>query len=83
MMIDGKRLGLEIKRADAPRLSPSMRHALADLRLDALWVLCAHAYPLHESVLAMPVEKFSPVRCPPCEGGEKSTPAGRHGLAKE
>lgn len=36
---DGARLGIEIKRSDAPRLTPSMRHAMADLRLDALWVI--------------------------------------------
>lgn len=56
LMIDGKRLGLEIKRADAPRLTPSMRHALADLRLDALWVVYPglHEYPLHERVVAKP-----------------------------
>lgn len=36
---NGVRLGIEIKRADAPRLTPSMRHAMKDLKLDALWVL--------------------------------------------
>ncbi len=37
----GKRLGIECKRADAPTLTPSMRIALADLKLDQLLV----AYP--------------------------------------
>lgn len=36
---DRRRLGVEVKRADAPSLTPSMRIALADLRLDALIVL--------------------------------------------
>ena len=35
----GKRIGVEIKRADAPRLSTSMRQALADLELDQLLVI--------------------------------------------
>ncbi|MFT4286690.1 ATP-binding protein [Nocardioides sp.] len=37
--VAGRRLGFEMKRADAPRLTPSMRSALADLDLDHLWVL--------------------------------------------
>lgn len=34
----GRRLGIECKRADAPALTPSMRIALADLKLDQLIV---------------------------------------------
>ena len=30
----GRRVGVECKRSDAPRLTPSMRIALADLKLD-------------------------------------------------
>lgn len=37
----GRRIGVECKRADAPTLTPSMRTALSDLRLDELLV----AYP--------------------------------------
>jgi predicted AAA+ superfamily ATPase len=37
----GRRLGVECKRMDAPKLTPSMRIALADLKLDRLLV----AYP--------------------------------------
>lgn len=53
---DGRRLGLEIKRADAPRLTPSMRHALHDLELDALWVIYPgqQRYRLHERVEVLP-----------------------------
>ena len=36
---DGRRFGVEIKRADAPRLAPSIRTALEDLRLDRLAVI--------------------------------------------
>ena len=38
---NGQRIGIECKRADAPTLTPSMRIALADLKLDQLLV----AYP--------------------------------------
>ena len=37
----GRRIGVECKRMDAPRLTPSMRIALADMRIDRLLV----AYP--------------------------------------
>lgn len=36
---DGRRLGVEIKRMDAPTLTPSMRIALENLRLDRLVIL--------------------------------------------
>ena len=36
---NGRPLGVECKRVDAPRLTPSMRSALADLELDRLVVL--------------------------------------------
>lgn len=56
-MREGHRLGIEIKRADAPRLTPSMRHALTDLKLDALWVIYpgTQTYALHERVQVMPL----------------------------
>jgi len=52
----GVRLGLEIKRADAPRLTPSMRHAMTDLKLDALWVIYPgqHRYKLADRVEVLP-----------------------------
>ncbi len=57
LMRDGRRLGIEIKRADAPRLTPSMRHALSDLKLDLLWVIYPgkQAYALEERVHVMPL----------------------------
>ena len=36
---NGRRIGVECKRADAPTLTPSMRIALADLKLDQLIVV--------------------------------------------
>jgi predicted AAA+ superfamily ATPase len=39
VMHRGQRIGVEIKRADAPRLTAAMRQALADLELDRLLVI--------------------------------------------
>jgi uncharacterized protein len=39
MFKDGRRIGVEFKRSDAPTLTPSMRIALQDLALDALFVV--------------------------------------------
>lgn len=45
-----RRIGVEIKRADAPRLTASMRQALADLELDELLVITpgVRGYALNE-----------------------------------
>jgi hypothetical protein len=68
LISNGQRLGIEVKRMDAPRLTPSMRVALEDLALDRLVVLYPgrHRYPLAERVEAIPFKSFldqdSPVR---------------------
>jgi hypothetical protein len=53
----GRRYGVEVKRQDAPRLTPSMRTAIADLRLDHLTVLYpgARTYGLAERVSVVPL----------------------------
>lgn len=53
----GRRIGFEFKRADAPALTPSMRTALEDLRLDRLLVLYPgrNAYRLSPEVEVMPL----------------------------
>ena len=53
---NGKRLGVEVKRADAPTLAPSMRIALADLELDHLTVLYPgeKSYAIAERVTVVP-----------------------------
>jgi predicted AAA+ superfamily ATPase len=53
----GRRIGVEIKRADAPRLSASMRQALADLQLDRLIVITPgeRGYPLNARTEVMPL----------------------------
>lgn len=55
---DGRRIGVEFKRSDAPKLTPSMRIALADLRLDALYVVYPglHRYALATQVEAVPLQ---------------------------
>jgi len=57
---NGRRIGIECKRADAPTLTPSMRTALADLRLDDLYVLYPgeKTYSLGRKVEVMPLAKF-------------------------
>jgi predicted AAA+ superfamily ATPase len=57
LMKDGKRIGIEAKRADAPTLTPSMRIAIEDLRLDQLTVLYPgeRQYALSEKVTVVPV----------------------------
>ena len=53
---DGRRIGFEAKRADAPTLTPSMRIALADLGLDRLFVLYPgeKRYDLADRVTVLP-----------------------------
>lgn len=52
-----QRVGVGFKRADAPRMTASMHTALADLRLDALYVVYPgpHRYALAERVQAVPL----------------------------
>lgn len=52
-----KRVGFEIKRSPSPGLTPSMRIALADLRLSRLLVVHSGSdrYPLAEHVEAVPL----------------------------
>lgn len=54
---DGRRLGFECKRVDAPRLTPSMRTALTDLELDHLYVIYPgdRQYPLDKRVTVTPL----------------------------
>ena len=56
LMSHGRRIGVEIKRMDAPRLTPSMRIAMEDLKLDRLMVVYpgTRRYPLAEGVEVVP-----------------------------
>jgi hypothetical protein len=57
----GRRIGVECKRTDAPRLTPSMRIAMADLKLDYLYVAYpgTKAYKLARKVEAMPLSQLA------------------------
>ena len=79
----GRRLGVEVKRADAPTLTPSMRIALTDLRLDHLTVLYpgTKPYSLADRVSVMPLATLAEGRIGtlfPSRGGgrmpRKATP---------
>jgi len=54
---DGKMVGVECKRVDAPRLTPSMRAALSDLGLERITVIYPgeKKYALAERVEAVPL----------------------------
>jgi uncharacterized protein len=53
----GRRIGVECKRIDAPTLTPSMRIALKDLKLDRLVVVYPgeRRYALADRVEAIPL----------------------------
>ncbi len=53
--VDGERVGVEVKRTAQPRVTPSMRHALADLELDRIVVAHpgAHRFPLADRIEAV------------------------------
>lgn len=62
MFKHGKRIGVEFKRMDAPQLTPSMRIALSDLKLDALYVVYpgSRRYALASRIEAVPLSAFVP-----------------------
>ena len=62
MFKDGRRVGVEFKRTDAPQLTQSMRIALQDLELDALYVVYPgdRRYTLAQRVEAVPLSAVLP-----------------------
>ncbi len=61
LVVDGQdRIGFEIKRTTAPRMTPSMRSALEDLRLRRLDVVHAgsESYPLAQGVRAVSARRL-------------------------
>ena len=56
LLMEGRRIGVEIKRVDAPRRTRSMAVALQDLRLDALYVIYPgdRRYVIDDRVTAVP-----------------------------
>ena len=57
---DGRNVGVEIKRTDAPRVTPSMRNAVSDLELDRLLVIYPgrERYPMAATIEAIPVTEL-------------------------
>lgn len=53
----GRRIGIECKRVDAPTITPSMRIAMADLKLDEVRVVYpgTRRFPLAERIEAVPL----------------------------
>jgi hypothetical protein len=58
---NGQRLGFEIKRTDAPRVTPSLRSAQATLALDRLFVVHAgrDGWPLADGIEALPLTQLA------------------------
>jgi predicted AAA+ superfamily ATPase len=54
------RRGFEFKRSEAPTVTPSMKIALADLKLDRLEVVHAgdKSYPLGDRIQAVPLRQI-------------------------
>jgi predicted AAA+ superfamily ATPase len=57
MIKDGRKVGIEFKLTDAPKLTPSMKTALSDLSLDMLFVIYpgTRRYVIGERVEAIPL----------------------------
>jgi predicted AAA+ superfamily ATPase len=60
LFVQGKRIGVECKRQDAPTLTASMRTALVDLGLDELLVVYpgTRSYTLEKRVRVVPLSEF-------------------------
>jgi predicted AAA+ superfamily ATPase len=64
LLLEGaRRIGVEIKRMDSPKVTPSMQIALRDLQLDALYVVYPgdRRYRLAERIEVVPLGALVPV----------------------
>lgn len=61
MVKDGRLIGVECKRMDAPKLTPSMQIAMEDLKLDRISVIYPglKRYPLTDKIEAVPLQELS------------------------
>lgn len=83
---NGRHLGVEAKRTDAPTLTPSMRIALEDLKLEQLVVLYPgpREYSLSEHVRVLPLARVAEASMDelfpkPRESKTRTRRGGRHG----
>jgi len=66
LFVGDRRVGVEVRRADGPKVTPSMRIALADLRLERLVVVVVVVSPgeracdLDERIRVVPVADIPP-----------------------
>jgi len=60
LQYNGRLIGVECKRIDAPRITPSMQHALKDLELERIVVIYPgdRAYSLHDHIIVAPFTQF-------------------------
>ncbi|CAN5497552.1 ATP-binding protein [soil metagenome] len=60
MQYNGRLIGVECKRSDAPRVTPSMQHALQDLHLERIVVIYPgnRAYSLRDDIIVAPFTQF-------------------------
>ncbi|VEN73525.1 conserved hypothetical protein [Candidatus Desulfarcum epimagneticum] len=60
---DGKRLGIEFKFNEAPKITKSMRVACEDLKLEHLWVVYPgkHACPARENISVLPLTRIADI----------------------
>lgn len=60
LLHQGKRVGIEIKRADVPKLTPSMQTAVHDLKLDKLYVIYPgeKSYEIRPKINAVGFKQF-------------------------
>ena len=72
LLKDGMQIGVECKRMDAPRLTPSMRAAMHDLELSKLLVIYPgiKSYPLAENIQVMPLASLADVDTMTAQLGE-------------
>ena len=62
MFKGARRVGVEFKRADVPRVTASMRIAMNDLKLDVLYVVYPglHRFMLADGIEAVPLWAMLP-----------------------
>ena len=60
LMLDGKRVGIEVKFSEAPRVTKPMQKILRELSLAHLFVVCPtrDAYPVDSSISVWPVHRI-------------------------
>jgi predicted AAA+ superfamily ATPase len=63
LLKNGRQIGVECKRVDAPAITPSMRIAMQDLKLDHLFVVYPgnNPYPLRDNIHVLPLSSIGEI----------------------